>query len=119
MKKIKSDQNQVLDAIADIERFKTDKPTPPDPEKIKAGFNWIKSLREMEPFVMLLGKNPDRHKIGDQLADALDFKATILPNSDGCNVEAKVNPPLKPIQLEEESARVMVDTASRGRGYRG
>ena len=77
-KAVKSQENEVLEAIADIQRFQTDRPMPPDPEQVRKGLNWIRKVGEMEPYLALLGTDPERHKIGDQLADALDFKATIL-----------------------------------------
>jgi len=58
----------------------------------------------MRPFIILLGTNSERHKIGSQLADALDFKATILPdNKEQFKVEVKVNLPLEPLEIREQS----------------
>ena len=62
----------------------------------------------MEPYLALLGTSPDRHKIGDQLADTLNFKATIAPDGERFKVEVRVDLPLEPVKIEEQSACAMV-----------
>jgi site-specific DNA recombinase len=106
---VQSRQDEIIETIADLDKFRTEKPIPADPEKVRAGFNWLKRLREEEPLLILLGKSPDRHRLGEQLADILNFKATIVPSDkEGFKVEVRVNLPLEPIQIEENSTCVMV-----------
>ncbi len=111
IKAIKSEENVILDAIAEIQKFRTDR-TMADPEQIGKGFDWIKRLGEMRPYISLLGTSPERHKIGAELADALDFKATILPENGSFKVEVKVNLPLEPIEIKEQSYSAIVFTSS-------
>ena len=109
LKVVQDREGEVLLMIDDLKRFQTEKPIPADPEKVRAGFNWLKRLREQEPLLILLGKSPDRHKLGEQLADALNFKATIVPaDNEGFRIEVRVNLPLEPIQIEENSTCAMV-----------
>jgi len=106
---VQSRQDEVLEAINDLLKFRTEKPIPADPEKVRAGFNWLKRLREQEPLLILLGKSPDRHRLGEQLADILNFNATIVPSDKvGFKVEVRVNLPLQPIQIEDNSTEVIV-----------
>ena len=109
LKVVQDRESEVLSMIDDLRKFQTEKAIPADPEKVRAGFNWLKRLREQEPLLILLGKSPDRHKLGEQLADTLNFKATIVPSDKaGFKVEVRVNLPLEPIEIEEHSACALV-----------
>lgn len=105
---IKSRQDEVLLAIDDIKKFKTEKPIPAEPEKIRAGFNWLKRLHEQEPLLILLGKNQDKHRLGERLADILKFKSTIIPGNDSYKIEIRVNLPLEAIRIEGQSIEAIV-----------
>ena len=64
--------------------------------------------------MILLDKSPDKHRLGEQLADALSFKATVLPTENkGFKLEVRVNLPLEPIEIVEDSSRVMVSATPR------
>lgn len=109
LKIVQSRQNEILGIINDLQKFRTEKPIPADPDKVRAGFNWLKRLREQESLLILLGKSPDKHRLGEQLADILNFKATIVPSDKaGFKVEVRVNLPLEPIQIEENSTCLIV-----------
>jgi len=106
---VKSRQDEILSTIADLDKFSTEKPMPADPEKVRAGFNWLKKLREAETVLILLGKTPDKHKLGDSLADTLNFRATIVPSDDkGFRIEIRVNLPLSPIKIMDKSYEALV-----------
>lgn len=106
---VQSRQNEILETIADLDKFRTEKPIPANPEKVRAGFNWLQKLREEETVLILLGKSPDKHKLGEQLADTLNFKAIIVPiDEGGFRIEVRVNLPLEPIKIEDKSAIAVV-----------
>lgn len=108
---VKARQEEILDIIRDIQSFTVDKPIPPDPEKVRASFNWLKRLKEEEALLILLSKSPNRHKLGDKLADTLDFRATIIPNKDGWKLEVRVNLPLEPGEVYEKDSKAVVTTS--------
>jgi len=106
---VQTQEDEILETIDDLQKFRIEKPIPANPEKVRAGFNWLKKLREQEPLWILLSKSPDKHKLGEQLADALNFKATIVPSDkEGFKIEVRVNLPLEPIKIEDKSSCLIV-----------
>jgi len=59
-------------------------------------------------------EHSDKHKLGEQLADALDFKATVLPGvrNGGFKLEVRVNLPAEPIIIDDNTSIVMVCESS-------
>ena len=98
-------------------QFKRKWEPPGEPEQIRAGFDWIRSIREKEPYFILLSDNPERQKLGEQLADALDFKATVLRSDEeaGFKLEVRVNLPIEPVETKDDCSSVMIFTSSRCR----
>lgn len=109
LKGVKTRRNEILVSINDIQSLGSKKVVPADPEQVRSGFNWLKRLDEQEPLLVLLGNSPERHKLGDKLADILNFKVTALPDKkQSFKLEVRINLPLRPIQIEEGNIREVV-----------
>lgn len=118
LKEARIRQNEILDAISDIQTLGSKKVVPADPEQVRAGFNWLKRLDEQEPLLVLLSNSPERHKLGDKLADILNFKATVLPDKkQSFKLEVRINLPLSPIQIEEDNIQEVVLTSVHGSAH--
>jgi len=111
LKVIKNREDEVLKATTDIQKFRTEKPVPANPEKVRAGYNWFQKLNQQMGLWMLssLDGMLDKQKFFEEFADVLNFKATILPTENkGFKVEVRVNLPLQPIEIEENSTCAIV-----------